>query len=60
MVTVVKKKVFDINCKECESDLRYEYDDIFKKKVMDYTGSSETLEFIKCPVCQHDVCVKTY
>lgn len=58
MIKVITKHVWETTCRNCNSTLQYEYSDIKRKTVSDYTGDKETVKYIKCPVCLHDVSVK--
>lgn len=65
MVTVVStvphpSVVKEVICRNCGATLNYVPADIQNKTVSDYTGDRETVYFIKCPPCSHEVSVKRY
>ena len=65
MVTVVSTNphpsvVKEIICRNCGATLNYVPADIKNKTMSDYTGDRDTIYFIKCPPCGHEVHVKGY
>jgi type II secretory ATPase GspE/PulE/Tfp pilus assembly ATPase PilB-like protein len=53
MVTVVNQKPFRITCGKCKSELEYLYSEVQKYKTnQDYLGDYDTVNGIKCPMCQ--------
>jgi ribosomal protein S27E len=65
MVTVVStvphpSVVKEVICRNCGATLNYVPADIQNKSVSDYTGDRETVYFIKCPPCGHEVSVERY
>lgn len=65
MVTVVSKVphpsvIKEVICKNCGSTLNYVPADIQEIVVSDYTGYRDTVYFIKCPPCGHEISVKRY
>lgn len=61
MITVLqtapKKKV---TCHKCKSVLEYEFTDITTTSESDYSGCSEMVSRINCPVCQSQPIVKGF
>ena len=47
-----------VTCRNCGSVLEYLPIDIESRTVTDYTGDSEIVRFIRCPVCKKEVIVK--
>jgi uncharacterized protein with PIN domain len=65
MVTVVStvphpSVIKEVVCRRCGATLNYVPADIQKKTVSDYLGDRETVHFIRCPPCGHEVGVKGY
>lgn len=63
MVTVIStvphpSVVKEVICRNCGSTLNYVPADIQEKIISDYTGCRDTVYFIKCPSCSHEISVK--
>lgn len=54
--SVVKEAV----CKNCGATLNYVPADIKQRTVGDYLGDKETIHYIECPPCKHQVTVRGY
>ena len=60
MATVIgtdTTKVLRATCWECASIVEYTPSETRKDSRRDYTGSSDTYVYLKCPKCAHDICV---
>jgi ribosomal protein S27E len=65
MITIVNREphqsvVKEVICRHCGVTLNYTPNDIQHRTDTDYTGGSETVYYIKCPNCTHDISVKRY
>lgn len=62
MILVLKRgNPMQTKCKECKSELQYEYSDIKKdiRYEIGYCGDHEyTYKYIKCPICGEEVDVR--
>jgi DNA-directed RNA polymerase subunit RPC12/RpoP len=52
--------VKEVICPSCGSTLNYVPADIQERSVVDYDGTRELVNFIKCPPCNHEIFVKRY
>jgi len=52
-----KKKV---TCRECTAILKYALTEVKSRVDSDYGGGSDTVYFITCPGCGHQIQVKNY
>lgn len=65
MVTVVStvphpSVVKEVVCRNCGATLNYVPKDIQGRVTVDYAGGRDTIYFISCPPCGHEVYVKKY
>lgn len=65
MVTVVSRTPHpsvtkETICRNCGAVLQYVPRDIKQRTVSDYTGDRETISYIECPECDHQLTVKGY
>lgn len=65
MVTVVStvphpSVVKEVVCRNCGATLNYVPKDIQERKTVDYDGGRDTIYFISCPPCGHEISVKRY
>ena len=58
MVQVVSPpKQLNKTCYFCGAGLSYTQPEVKSKTTSDYTGGKDTVHYIKCPSCNHDVSV---
>lgn len=58
MVTVVNPpKTKHTNCSRCRAELAFTYNDTKERVSTDYLGGRDTVRYIVCPCCNHNVTV---
>lgn len=58
VIGIDQSKYKETTCHNCASRLRYTFYDVNKYLHRDYTGCTDTLYYINCPACRHEVVVR--
>jgi hypothetical protein len=58
-ILIMKAKIFEVTCRICESELRYEYADLRHDSGNNARDGSWSRSWLVCPVCQNEITTKS-